>query len=94
MAEIIWSPRAIKDIDEIASYIAKDSLQYAEAQTKLFFSMAEVLEIYPLSYQMSCPYDYPDPVDRRAGRTSISNQHVGVMVDEVAGVNEPIARGR
>jgi addiction module RelE/StbE family toxin len=47
MAEIVWSPRAIKDIDEIASYIAKDSLQYAEAQTKLFFFTAEVLEVYP-----------------------------------------------
>jgi len=30
MAEIVWSPRAIKDIDEIANYIAKDSLQYAK----------------------------------------------------------------
>jgi len=44
MAEIVWSPRAIKDIDEIANYIAKDSLQYAEAQTRLFFFTAEVLE--------------------------------------------------
>jgi toxin ParE1/3/4 len=47
MAQIVWSPRAIKDIDEIANYIAKDSLQYAEAQTRLFFSTAEVLESYP-----------------------------------------------
>jgi toxin ParE1/3/4 len=47
MAEIVWSPRAIKDIDEIANYIAKDSLQYAEAQARLFFSTAEVLEAYP-----------------------------------------------
>jgi plasmid stabilization system protein ParE len=47
MAEIVWSPRAIKDIDEIATYIAKDSLQYAEAQTRLFFSTVEVLERYP-----------------------------------------------
>jgi plasmid stabilization system protein ParE len=46
MAEIVWSPRAIKDIDEIANYIAKDSLQYAEAQTRLFFFTAEVLEVY------------------------------------------------
>jgi plasmid stabilization system protein ParE len=47
MAQITWSPRAIKDIDEIATYIAKDSLQYAQAQTRLFFSTAAVLEKYP-----------------------------------------------
>ena len=47
MAEIVWSPRAIKDIDEIASYIAKDSIQYAEAQTRLFFSNAVILGKYP-----------------------------------------------
>jgi toxin ParE1/3/4 len=47
MAEIVWSPRAIKDIDEIANYISKDSLQYAQTQTKLFFSTAETLEKYP-----------------------------------------------
>jgi plasmid stabilization system protein ParE len=47
MAEIVWSLRAIKDIDEIAGYIAKDSLQYAEAQVNLFFSVASILEKYP-----------------------------------------------
>jgi toxin ParE1/3/4 len=47
MAEIVWSPRATKDIDEIASYIAKDSLQYAQAQVRLFFSTAQVLESFP-----------------------------------------------
>lgn len=47
MAEIIWSPRSIKDIDEIAAYIAKASLQYAEAQVKMFFFTASILEKYP-----------------------------------------------
>ena len=43
---------------------------------------------------MSCSHDYPDPIDRRAGRTSIGDQYVGIIVDEVAGVNEPVAHGR
>lgn len=47
MAEVIWSPRAIKDINEIAEYIAKDSLQYAKAQTKLFVEEAESLGGHP-----------------------------------------------
>ena len=52
MAEIIWSPRAIKDINEIAEYISKDSLQYAETQTKMFFSKVSALEKYPLIGRM------------------------------------------
>ena len=44
MAEVIGSPGAIKDISEIAGYIAKDSLQYAEIQTRLFFSKVGMLE--------------------------------------------------
>ena len=47
MAKIVWSPRAIKDINEIAEFIAKDSLQYAKAQTRLFIEMAEELEAHP-----------------------------------------------
>ncbi len=48
MAEIIWSARALTDIDEIANFIAKDSLQYAEEQAKQFFEKAKLLEIHPL----------------------------------------------
>jgi toxin ParE1/3/4 len=47
MAEVIWAPRAIKDINEIAEFIAKDSIQYAEEQVKLFFRTASILEKYP-----------------------------------------------
>jgi hypothetical protein len=37
---------------------------------------------------MACSYNYPDPVDSRACRASISDQDVGVIFDEVAGDNE------
>ena len=47
MAEIVWSPRAIQDIQEIAEFIAKDSLQYAKAQTKLFIQEAGGLTNHP-----------------------------------------------
>lgn len=47
MAQIVWSPRSLRDIDEIATYIAKDSLQYAKAQVSLFFSTVTILEKYP-----------------------------------------------
>ena len=47
MAKVIWSPRAIKDISEIAEFIAKDSMQYAKAQTNLFIEEGESLESHP-----------------------------------------------
>jgi plasmid stabilization system protein ParE len=34
MVELIWSSRAIKDINEIAEYISKSFFQYAEEQAK------------------------------------------------------------
>jgi len=49
MAEIIWSPRSITDINEIAEFIAKDSFQYAESQTNQFFSKIKALEKHPFS---------------------------------------------
>ena len=52
MVKITWSPRSIKDINEIAEYIAKDSLRYAEEQVKLFFETAAILEQYPLFGRM------------------------------------------
>ncbi len=44
MAEIIWSVRSLKDIDEIAAYISKDSFQYAEEQVRQFFIKTKLLE--------------------------------------------------
>lgn len=48
MALIVWSERVLKDINEIAEYISRDSFQYAQSQTKLFFERASELENYPL----------------------------------------------
>ena len=47
MAQLIWAPSALKDIDTIATYIAKDSIQAAENIVELFFEKAEVLSKHP-----------------------------------------------
>jgi toxin ParE1/3/4 len=47
MAKIVWSPRSIKDVQEIAEFIGKDSIQYAKVQTRLFIEEAAALEIQP-----------------------------------------------
>lgn len=43
MAQIIWAPSALKDIDLIARYISKDSVLAAENIVHLFFEKAAVL---------------------------------------------------
>ena len=47
MAQLIWAPSALKDINTIATYIAKDSIQAAENIVELFFDKAEVLVKHP-----------------------------------------------
>ena len=47
MAEIVWSPSSIKDINAIAEYIAKDSLIAAKNMVELFFQKAEILSRFP-----------------------------------------------
>jgi toxin ParE1/3/4 len=47
MVKIVWASRAIKDIHEIAEFIAKDSLQYTKEQVKSFFTEVTILERQP-----------------------------------------------
>lgn len=44
MVKIKWNEEALTDIDEIASFIAKDSLYYAYIQVENFFERAEILQ--------------------------------------------------
>jgi plasmid stabilization system protein ParE len=37
MVEIRWTEQSLEDIDNIAQYIANDSLKYAEIQVQDFF---------------------------------------------------------
>ncbi len=48
MAEIIWAPSSLKDMNAIAEYIAVDSAQAAKNMVELFFEKAKILERYPL----------------------------------------------
>ncbi|HEX7847049.1 MAG TPA: type II toxin-antitoxin system RelE/ParE family toxin [Chitinophagaceae bacterium] len=47
MAQLIWAPSALKDIDLIAKYISKDSVLAAENIVTLFFEKAEILTSHP-----------------------------------------------
>jgi len=47
MVDVNWTKRALKDIDNIAEYIAKDSFHYAQIQVKRFFDKSEILQKHP-----------------------------------------------
>ena len=48
MAEVRWTDLAIDDINNIAEFISKDSLAFAQIQTERFFERAKILETQPL----------------------------------------------
>jgi addiction module RelE/StbE family toxin len=47
--QVVWSPNAIEDVDEIASYIAKDSVAYAAAVVRKILDTTRNLSNFPLS---------------------------------------------
>ena len=42
MVDVNWTKRALKDIDNIAEFIAEDSFYYAQVQVKRFFDKVEI----------------------------------------------------
>jgi toxin ParE1/3/4 len=47
MVEINWTDLAIKDLNDIGEYIAKDSERYAEITIENLFSLPDILEKSP-----------------------------------------------
>lgn len=48
MVEVNWTTQSLVDIENIASFIAKNSEKYAKIQVQRFFERANVLETAPL----------------------------------------------
>ena len=49
MAEVIWSPEAIQDLEEIAAFIARDSEYHAAMFVQRLIHAAERLAEFPAS---------------------------------------------
>ena len=47
MVRISWTLQSLDDIDNIAEFIAKDSVKYAKIQVNRFFDNVEILKKYP-----------------------------------------------
>ena len=52
MIELVWSPRAIADVEEIRTYIASDSPAWADLTVRRLVASVERLRQYPDSGRM------------------------------------------
>jgi toxin ParE1/3/4 len=52
MAEIIWSERAIKDLEQIGDYISSDSVRYANMVVQKLFNKPKIVEKNPFLGRM------------------------------------------
>jgi toxin ParE1/3/4 len=46
---VIWSPQAIRDIESIRAFIARDSPGYAELEARRILAAVERLQLFPES---------------------------------------------
>lgn len=47
MVKVVWTDSAIKDLNDIGVYIAKDSERYAEITVQRLFDSVDILEVNP-----------------------------------------------
>ncbi len=56
---VSWSPRALRDLEAIAAYIASDSPAYARAVVKRIVSLTRTLSNFPNSGRMVPEFQDP-----------------------------------
>ncbi len=59
-ARLIWSETALRDLEQLASYIAADSPHWAEATLARIIATAEKATAFPASGRVVPEYDDPD----------------------------------
>lgn len=59
MAEVIWSPKALDQVDAIAEYIANDSPFYAKQVVTRILVATRRLESFPERYSTRKPREIP-----------------------------------
>ena len=55
--EVVWSPRAIEDVEAIAVYISADSAAYAAAVVKKILTATRSLASFPFSGRVVPEFD-------------------------------------
>ena len=65
---LVWSPKAIEDVDAIASYISRDSPSYAAAVVRRILDISYSLENCPLEAK-KCAEFSDDTIREKAAYT-------------------------
>lgn len=84
MAKLNWTDQAITDLNNIAEYIARDSLKYAKIQIKRIRAKAQLLKIFPLAGRIVPELQNPDIRELILGNYRIihkiiSNEKVDIL---------------
>jgi toxin ParE1/3/4 len=61
---VAWSPEALEDVDDIAGYIARDSVFYAAAVVEKMLAVASGLSQFPHSGRIVPELNQPDIRER------------------------------
>ena len=48
MVKVVWTQRALYDLEDIADYISKDSVKYASLTLEKLIDTASIIELNPL----------------------------------------------
>jgi toxin ParE1/3/4 len=56
---VVWSPKAVEDVDVIASYIGRDSSSYAAAVVRKIIDTTHSLDQFPLSGEIAAECNDP-----------------------------------
>ncbi len=60
MAKVIWAPSALDDVESIAEYIAKDSVEMASLFVSRLFDATDRLQEFPFSGRIIPEINNPD----------------------------------
>lgn len=60
MAQVIWAPSALDDVESIAEYIARDSIEMASLFVSRLFDATDRLQEFPFSGRIISELSNPD----------------------------------
>jgi toxin ParE1/3/4 len=60
VTELVWSPQALADVEEIRAYIALDSRSYADLTAQRILAAVERLKSFPDSGRMVPEHQLPE----------------------------------
>ena len=83
MTDLVWSPQALTDVEEIRTYIALDSRSYADLTAQRIMAAVERLKTFPDSGRMVPERQSPEVREVMAGRFRIVYRRKAHVVEIV-----------